>query len=403
MMSREYIKPRFKSIKPYSILKSISEIEKSKYYNPDFVLDKEPSEDKFKVAYRKFENNEELTTKEYKILAYYLEVINKHGNLNIYFNSFNINFNRFVGYRGFVRPLLSFIYNYELRSIACKTTYEAVKKVVNKLKDKEKFKNVYITVKSNSKLDGYTNNIRQQFKKANTLEEIELLLKKYFIKNTDKFYFYCMVEYIAINHKNEDLFEKYRDTVNNMPLELQQEVFKGILEHYVDNYDVDSYPDRWFDLIGKILKEPYSASNTRWDNISDKCKEAYRRWNNNKYLYDFFSNTVEGGDQERLDFWKKYIDSIYRIRYFKEANDALIMEFKEHVFAEFAQKGNALYIYDKKVYSIDHLEKLASIKRITVHDLKDVNIVFKKKPHMPGWQGTFEILIKRLGYEPGRW
>ena len=36
-------------------------------------------------------------------------------------------------------------------------------------------------------------------------------------------------------------------------------------------------------------------------------------------------------------------------------------------------------------------------------DLKDVNIVFKKKPHMPGWQGTFEILIKRLGYEPGRW
>ena len=33
------------------------EIEKSKYYNPDFVLDKEPSEDKFKVTYRKFENN----------------------------------------------------------------------------------------------------------------------------------------------------------------------------------------------------------------------------------------------------------------------------------------------------------------------------------------------------------
>ena len=165
-MSREYIKPRFKNIKPYSILKSISEIEKSKYYNLDFILDKEPSEDKFKIAYRKFENNKELTTKEYKILAYYLEVINKHGNLNIYFNSFNINFNRFVGYRGLVRPLLSFIYNYELRSIACKNTYEVVKKVINKVKDKEKFKNLYITVKSNSKLDGYTNSIRQQFKKV---------------------------------------------------------------------------------------------------------------------------------------------------------------------------------------------------------------------------------------------
>ena len=403
MMSREYIKPRFKSIKPYSILKSISEIEKSKYYNPDFVLDKEPSEDKFKVAYRKFENNEELTTKEYKILAYYLEVINKHGNLNIYFNSFNINFNRFVGYRGFVRPLLSFIYNYELRSIACKTTYEAVKKVINKLKDKEKFKNVYITVKSNSKLDGYTNNIRQQFKKANTLEEIELLLKKYFIRNTDKFYFYCMVEYIAINHKNEELFDKYRDTVNNMPLELQQEVFKGILEHYVDNYDVDSYPDRWFALIGKILKEPYSTSNTRWDNISDKCKEAYRRWNNNKYLYDFFSNTVEGGDQERLDFWKKYIDSIYRIMYFKNTNDALIMQFKDHVFAEFAQRNNALYVYDKRVYSIDHLEKIANRRSIIMDDLKDKNLAMKRMNHRPGWQFIFEKDIKRLGYEPGRW
>ena len=162
-MSREYIKPRFKSIKPYSILKSISEIEKSKYYNPHFILDNEPSEDKFKITYRKFENNEELTTKEYKILAYYLHVINKHGNLNIYFNSFNSNFNRFVGYRGFVRPLLSFIYNYELRSIACKTTYEAVKKVINKLKDKEKFKNV---VELTKKIDGKLTDLNVKFDNA---------------------------------------------------------------------------------------------------------------------------------------------------------------------------------------------------------------------------------------------
>ena len=45
-MSREYIKPRFKNIKPYSILKSISEIEKSKYYNPDFDLINIPFDDK---------------------------------------------------------------------------------------------------------------------------------------------------------------------------------------------------------------------------------------------------------------------------------------------------------------------------------------------------------------------
>lgn len=402
-MSRDYIKPRFKNIKPDSILKSIKEVEKSRYYNENLVLDKQPPRDKFNIAYKKFENNEELTTKEYKILAYYLDVINKYGNLNIYFNKFNINLNRFVGFRGFPRPLLSFIYNYDFESIACKTTYSSLKNIMNKLQGKEKFKYICLAVKTNSEIKGYCRSIKKEFKNATTLEDIESLLKRYLLKNTDMFYFYCMVDYIIKNHTNENLFEKFRETINNMPLNLQQEICKGILEYYAEDYDVDNYPDRWFDLIGKILKEPYSASNTRWNNISDKCKEAYRRWNNNKYLYDFFSNTVEGGDQERLDFWKKYIDSIYRIRYFKEANDALIMEFKEHVFAEFAQKGNALYIYDKKVYSIDHLEKLASIKRITVHDLKDVNIVFKKKPHMPGWQGTFEILIKRLGYEPSRW
>lgn len=403
MMSREYIKPRFKSIKPDSILKSIVEVQKSKYYNPNFVLDNRPTEDKFKAVYKKFENNEELTTKEYKILAYYLEVINKHGKFNIYFKNFNVNFNRFVGYRGFVRPLLSFIYNYDLRSTSCKTAYEAVKKVIDKVKEKEKFKYVHTTVNGNSNLSGYTNDIRQQFKQSKTLEEIELLLKRYFIKNTDKFYFYCMVDYIARNHRNEALFGRYRDTVNNMPLELQQQVFKEILEHYVDNYDIDSYPDRWFDLILKLLKEPYSASNTRWNYISDKCKEVFRRWNNNKYLYDFFSNTVEGGDKERLDFWKKYIDSIYRIMYFKNTNDALIMQFKDHVFAEFAQRNNALYVYDKKVYSIDHLEKIANTRSIIMDDLKDKNLALKRMNHRPGWQSIFEIDIKRLGYKPGRW
>lgn len=159
-------------------------------------------------------------------------------------------------------------------------------------------------------------------------------------------------------------------------------------------------------MILKYLGEPYSQANTKWNGISENLKETFRRWNNSKHLYEFFSKTVSGGDQRRLDFWKQYIDSIYRIRYFAELDNALVMEFKNDVFVEFAKENNALYIYNKKVQNIDNitvnvnsgkLSKSEKIKYLKDRDLGD------RLFHRGYWEDDFEKILKRLNYNKGGW
>ena len=400
-MDKNYFKPNFKSIAPKLIIDSITTVKKSKYYS-NLTIDEKPKRDKFYLAYDKFVNNEELTTREYKVLAYYLDILENNNYFDKYIERFNKSFHEFVGYRGFVRPLLSYIYNYYDNSNITEV-YTLLEKVMDKLSERVRFKFIFNGVKSNNDLRKYLNYIEMEINKSKDLDSMEETLKKSLLKNTDKFYFYCMIDFIVINHMNEKLFDKFKQLLKLMNFELRQKVFKSILEIYAEDDNVDNYPDKWFSLIGQELKDPYSGSNTKWNGISDECKEAYRRWNNSKYLYDFFSNKVVGGDPKRLEFWKRYIDSIYRIRYFKDADDALVMEFKNHVFAEFAQVNNALYIYDKKVFSIDYLEKLAGRRRITKDDLKDKELVLTKKNHSGNWTASFSVDIERLGYKPDRW
>lgn len=401
-MSEEFILPIFKKLSPIKINMSVRQVKQSKMYNADYSI-KEPSKEKFEEAFRKLKNDENLRTKDYRILSYYLNVLDKNNYLEKYIKSFIKDISRFIGYRGFVRPLLSYVYNFYDNDENSRIIFALELKVIDKLSNKEKFQYINKTFADYSNKDIFLNRIENLFSGCNTENDINELLKKIFLKETDKFYSKCMINFILKKFKDDELFDICKSAVKMMELSMQQIVFKGIMDNYIDVMNVDLYPDRWFKEIGETLKEPYSRANTRWNNMEDKYKETYRRWNNSNYLYEFFNNV--SGDRVRLEFWKKYINSIYRIEYFSKINDALVMEFKNHVFVEFAQMGNALYIYDKRIYDLDKIKHNTQhhTKTECVNILKNPGLMEKKLMHRGDWQLTFKRELNRRGYEQDRW
>lgn len=403
-MIDKYITPNFNNLKPIKIIRANENIKKSKHYDPAVEL--KPTKDRFRYAFNLFIKGEYLYLKHYKVLLFYLNDIEQQNYFDKLYDSFILRINSFRAYRGFIRPLTSYIYNYYDSSNNIVSVYDLLRIIAPKLKDTEKYQIIKSIPTKNSLYKGFLYDIKKQFYNVKDSKEIEEILKKVFMTRSDKFYLECMVRFIINNHLNKNLMVEFRSAINRMELETKKEVFTGILEIYTKENDIDKYPDIWFDMILKYLGEPYSQANTKWNGISENLKETFRRWNNSKHLYEFFSKTVSGGDQRRLDFWKQYIDSIYRIRYFAELDNALVMEFKNDVFVEFAKENNALYIYNKKVQNIDNitvnvnsgkLSKSEKIKYLKDRDLGD------RLFHRGYWEDDFEKILKRLNYNKGGW
>lgn len=396
--------PIFEGLKPVMIEKSVHKIKESKYYRENYE-GKEPPRQRFQEAYLRLQHKEALRTKDYKVLSYFIADLEKDNYFEEYYGRFRKDKDTFIGYRGFVRPLLSYIYNYYDRKDVSTKIYRELKYLERKLRDKIRFQHINIEVNSCSNYESYLSEVKKKFSDIKDLSEIDNLLNNYLLKDTDKFYLSCMIKFIISNHRNPEYFDMSVRYVKLMDLDMQQEVFKGVMDFYIDNRNLDEYPDNWFRLIGDILRNPYIGSNTRWDNLGEKYKEAYRRWSNNKYLYEFFEDTV-GGDRERLDFWRKYINSIYRIQYFKEFNNALVMEFKNHTFVELAQQGNACYVYEKDKFNIDEISRL-NIKYLSkteaIKTLKDPYKMDSKHIHRGYWQFDFAQRFRSKGYEQDRW
>lgn len=403
-MKKEYIMPHFKNLKPIKIEESVINLRKSNCYKFQENILVEPEKDKFEEAFKKFREGNELLTKDYRILCYSIDTINKESYLMEFCKKILKNINNFVAYRGFVRPILSYIYNFYEDSNSTYKVYCLLMSVSKNLSEKSKFQYINEVVERNSTNTDFLKEIENRFRNIKLEFEIQDLSKKCMLKDTDKFYLKSMIDFTIKNHNVDELFECCKVSVNNMNLSMQQEVFKGILDFYINELDLEKYPDRWFKEISNILKDPYSGANTRWNELGEKYKETFRRWNNSKYLYDFFENKV-GGDRQRLEFWKKYINSIYRMEYFKDLDDALVMEFKNHVFVELAKYGNALYIYKKDIYNIDTIKKYISIysKTKCINHLKDRTIMDERLKHKRYWQSDFKYQLKRRGYEQDRW
>ena len=80
------------------------------------------------------------------------------------------------------------------------------------------------------------------------------------------------------------------------------------------------------------------------------------------------------------------------------------MEFKNHLFVEFAQHSNALYYYDKSVKNIDMIDANQSQRwgNLSIYYLKDKDLG-SRMMHSGDWTYKFEKELKRLNYNKGGW
>ena len=401
-MINKYNIPNFNDLKPKEIIMVNKKIQQSKYYNPD--IESKPTEERFDKAFNMFKADEYLNSKHYKVLLFYLNEIEKQNYFDKLYNSFKSRINSFKSYKGFVRPLASYIYNYYNSSVNIDSVYYLLRIMVANLKDSERYDNIKAISLKNDIDKDFLCDIKYQFYNVKDDNEIDEILKKVFMSRSDKFYLECMVKFIINNHLNKDLIEEFKESIGRMDLETKKEVFVGILEIYVDEKDIDKYPKVWFTMILEHLGEPYSQVNTKWNGIDDRLKEIFRLWNNNENIYNFFINEATDGDKQRLNFWKQYINSIYRIRYYPNLNKALVMEFKNHLFVEFAQHSNALYYYDKQVKNIDMIDAYQSQRygELSINYLKN-KYLGSRKLHSGAWTFNFEQELRRLNYNKGGW
>lgn len=403
-MVEKYTIPNFKNLLPKSIQISTLNVEKSKYYNPEIEV--KPSEDRFKNSFNKLLKGEYLVSRDYKILLFYLDEVERMYNFNRLYDSFYNRIDTFQSYRGFIRPIASYIYNYYDNIENIEKVYVLFRVIIEKLKYKDRYISIKTISKNNTKIKSFLYIIKSNFYNIETKSEIDDLLKKVFMSRNDKFYLKCMVKFIIKNYLDNKLIDEFIDIISRMDLATKKEVFVEILKIYSKKADINSYPVVWFDMISKYLGDPYGRINNKWSGIEDYLKETFRRWNNSKYLYEFFNKTVDGGDPERLKFWKQYIDSIYRIEYYEDLYNALVMEFENDVFIEFAEKGNALYIYKKDVRSIDDINKKINTDTITKKEkreyVKDRDLA-DTMHHRKEWQYRFEQQLRLLNYYKGGW
>ena len=401
-MINKYNIPNFNDLKPKEIIMVNKKIQQSKYYNPD--IESKTTEERFDKAFNMFKADEYLYSKHYKVLLFYLNEIEKQNYFDKLYNSFKSRINSFKSYKGFVRPLASYIYNYYNSSVNIDSVYYLLRIMVANLKDSERYDNIKAISLKNDIDKDFLCDIKYQFYNVKDDNEIDEILKKVFMSRSDKFYLECMVKFIINNHLNKDLIEEFKEAIGRMDLETKKEVFVGILEIYVDEKDIDKYPKVWFTMILEHLGEPYSQVNTKWNGIDDRLKEIFRLWNNNENIYNFFINEATDGDKQRLNFWKQYINSIYRIRYYPNLNKALVMEFKNHLFVEFAQHSNALYYYDKQVKNIDMIDAYQSQRygELSINYLKN-KYLGSRKLHSGAWTFNFEQELRRLNYNKGGW
>ena len=93
----KYILPDFKKLNPYKINIVNNKIKSSKLYNPEVEI--KPGRDIYLRSLSKLVQNQDLMSRDYKILIFYLDDIEKRGMFNKLINSFLNDLFKFPSHR----------------------------------------------------------------------------------------------------------------------------------------------------------------------------------------------------------------------------------------------------------------------------------------------------------------
>ena len=402
-MSMElFLFPNFERLKPQYIERCVYELQRASHDLEGNIENR--AKERYETIIEKINRREPLLKKDYLVLAFCLSRLESEGYLNIFYKLFRKSIKSFNGVSSFVRPFASYIYNNGLNENTRKI-YNLFRRIRPKLPDKPRNGVISQLLLYNKDLADFLEEIKINIQSKESIVDIGKYCHNIFMKDSDKAYCHYIIDFIVSNHKKRELWPEFRRMVEVMDFEDKKKVFAGILRCYIDNYEIESYPRNWFEFIGMELREPNDQYNKRWDGM-DEEKDVFRRWLAYSNVQDFFVNKIKGGDRRRCNFWLQYVDCMYRVKHYRDANMALVMEFKHHIIVEFAQQSNACYVYSKEHLTIEEIEEklkpgvLTSTEKINF--LKNQSLRMTRLLHRGNWEYDFTAYLHRLGYRKER-
>lgn len=203
-----------------------------------------------------------------------------------------------------------------------------------------------------------------------------------------------ITDYIVLEKENINII--LSNFIDKKNFQEKINVFKKILEHYKNISDVEIFSDIWMKKILKTLGHP-DKNPINWIGISQEEIETMKRWLVKNQLEEIF--TIEVKDKKRLEFWKKYISYIKKVEFYKELNQAIVMETDNHTFIEFGENGNAFYIHQKNYIDIKYINSYRNLKRATLLKIRNREDSILYLSHSGSWERKFMHELQYLGYE----
>lgn len=125
-----------------------------------------------------------------------------------------------------------------------------------------------------------------------------------------------------------------------------------------------------------------------WRRVAEPVRDEFRRWVQERTLFEFFS--ASGDTLGRFQYWRRF-SSLWKDVHAALDNRVMLMDFGSFGVVEFAEHGNAAYVYEAR-----HFRAMASGDARYISDFKDKTRVYERILHFDGWQYRTDAVMVPL-------
>jgi hypothetical protein len=150
----------------------------------------------------------------------------------------------------------------------------------------------------------------------------------------------------------------------------------------------------WADVICRWIRRQFGVpargedQTPFWRRMPDPVRDEFRRWAQEQTLSGFFS--AHGDTAGRFQFWRRFSSQWHDV-YAALDNRVMVMDFNEFGVVEFAEVGNAAYIYDAQSFSY-----ILSRNPRSIAEFKSKSLVYERILHFEGWQYRADLVLVPL-------
>lgn len=183
---------------------------------------------------------------------------------------------------------------------------------------------------------------------------------------------------------------------------LSQDQLKSLIQVYIQSRRADTfYAEKLMDFFRSQLGDP-QRKKKNWKFLSVQALEEIKQYYMKSQIKKFFS---KDHNSYRFQFWEKYLDkvSIYELH---KKPAVLFLTFPEFVVVEFAEMGNAAYIYHPQGFEriirprykkAPKSKKESYLKELTEYSDEGIPVFINRISHKGSWKKrTSEVIEQYL-------